>query len=243
MPKSFTDNLLEALTDSRIIEALNKALEPTIRRIVDDVLNVKLAKVEQDIVELQTENTQLKAVNTDVTKRLNDLETFTRRENIIISGLPEGSFAEVASASSGSTTTDMAQESSSVAVEQTVINFCHEKLNINIGHGDISVAHRLKKGSRDTVRPILVRFISRNVRDGIMRAKKALKTSGDPEDKKIFISDHLTNETAMLFFEARKRVRSKHLFSTWTMKGKVYVKMTAAPTEKPKLVTSITDLP
>ena len=74
--------------------------------------------------------------------------------------------------SSDCTITGMVQESSSAAVEQTVINFCHDKLNIDIEHSDISVAHRLKKGNGDTTRPILVRFISRKIHDGIMRARK-----------------------------------------------------------------------
>ena len=121
----------------------------------------------------------------------------------------------------------------SLSVEDTVVEFCRNSLNIDLDPRDISSAQRLRKTGKDTARPIMVRFVSLKVRDRVMRAKKVLRTSTDSHE---FLSDHLTTEASQLFFEARTLVREKKLASAWTMNGRVYYKKTTAADEKPTLL-------
>ena len=147
--------------------------------------------------------------------------------------MPEATFAEAGTRTADVGTQDPIPNGSSQSVEHSVITLCRDKLGIDVLPSDISSAHRIRKGEKDTTRPIIVRFVRTQLRDEIMRAKKKLKSSGS----RIYLSDHLTYSASKLFFEARKLVREKKLESTWTMNGQVLFKRTAAADEKPSLMT------
>jgi len=111
---------------------------------------------------LSTSNADLVDVTSDLTKRLEDLEAYSRRENVIICGLPEGSFVESATRSADLLPSDTAQEGSSAAVENSVIAFCRDKLDIDLQPGDISSAHHMRKGDKDSTRPIIMSILGTN---------------------------------------------------------------------------------
>ncbi len=62
----------------------------------------------------------------------------------------------------------------------------------------------------------------------ICRNKKILKDL--PNDKKIYISEDITKEAAEIHYRARQMVKTKDLWSTFTMDGDIYVK--GQPTER-----------
>ena len=75
------------------------------------------------VVALQVEKEDNKTVQYDLVKHLNDLETYSRRENLIITGLLEGKFAKSGTRSADASPTDPLQEGSSQPFEQTIIAF------------------------------------------------------------------------------------------------------------------------
>ena len=165
------------------------------------------------------------------------LESCTRLDNLIFKGLPEQSFAE--RGTPAATDTDSAAIADShLAVEQTVIAFCRDSLHIDVDKRDISTAHRLKAGPKDSIRPVIVRFTNRRIRDAVFRAKKQLKTLPKP----VYISEHLTKLSADIFYESRKLVRNKKLHSTWSQNGQIYIKVTSDPASRPKLIKSRAEL-
>src|SRR5207248_3851333 len=101
---------------------------------------------------------------------------------------------------------------SNSSVENTVLEFFRNELHVDISPDDISIAHRLRVGARDSVRPVIVRFNNRKARNKVYSAKSQLKNSG----KRIFINEHLTKMNSDIFFEARKLVREKKIFAAWT---------------------------
>ena len=242
------DELIEALLDQRVQEALAANTSGSLALMVEELLNKKLENVLRTCTELKRENAVLKLAlataeksiesivrtNADLCVRLDSQECFSRRENIVIRGLPEVSYAEVGSCSGEGTTRDDIPNGSTFAVEQSVITLCRDKLGINIDLSDISSAHRIKKGERDSVRPVLVRFVCAKTKDLIMRAKKKLKTDGS----RIYISEHLTKSASTCFYNARKLVREKKIASAWSMNGQIFFKKTTASTEKPTLMTA-----
>jgi hypothetical protein len=64
---------------------------------------------------------------------------------------------------------------SHLSVKSTVQQFCMDMLGVEVQEQDISIAHRLKAGKKETTRPIIVRFATRRVRNLVLRAKKKLK--------------------------------------------------------------------
>ena len=123
---------------------------------------------------------------------------------------------------------------------RTVLKFFRDRLKLDMNACDIMIAHRLRKGAKETHRPVIVRLANKTIRDNILRSKKILSETRT-SDERIFVSEHLTRSASNLFFEARKCVRDKKLASAWTMNGKVYCKTN--PDDRPKHIASINDLP
>ena len=165
------------------------------------------------------------------------METYSRLDNLIIKGLPEQSYAERGTQESADADQSLQMESHS-AVESTVISFCRDTLHVDISQGDISTAHRLKKGKKDVFRPVIVKFTNRRSRDTVYRAKKQLKGRPNP----IFISEHLTKFSSDLFYESRKLFREKKVKSSWTQNCQIFVNLSTDPNAKPVPIKCLADL-
>ena len=220
------NDLIEAFKDPMVLELIVKALAPAIAKAVDEALERRFVVLDKSVSELQRETQDLKQQNLQLVERLSSLESYTRLDQLIISGIPETSFAE--RTASSQTATASAQESSLAAIE-AVVSLCNDKLGIPVDIGDISNAHRLKGGPRDIHRPIIVRFVHRQIRNSVYAARKVLRAA----KSNIFISEHLTKEASNLFFEARKLVKEDALFASWTQGGQVFARLTSDPASKP----------
>ena len=270
MPKTLSsctgrmDEFIEALKEPSVIEAIAKALAPFIARSIDESLDAKLAEFKSSLDNIKREAVALKSTVAEVRAqvdgiriensllkkqvqeqglRLEDTEIYSRAHDLIIRGLPEGSYAERATASASEA--DPLPVESHTAVEASILALCNDRLDVTVTPRDISVAHRLKSGKNDAHRPIIVRFASRRMRDEVLRAKKKLFVRTDSSSTNtgtVFISEHLTRGVAALFFDARKLVRENKLGSAWTHKGLVNVKFTKEQNEKPTIVRCLADL-
>ena len=111
-------------------------------------------------------------------------------------------------------------------------------IDVELEENDISTSHRLpmrKKTSSQSKRPeqppaIIVKFISRDKRDELYRARSKLKnlTSADlgyrGTANKLFISESLTRYNKELCgkcLEARRRLGYKFI---WTQQGRIYLR-------------------
>ena len=242
-PPTKLEDFIENLSDKRAQEIILSNISSSIYLMIDELLTKKLDPLVRTCAELKKENvilkqkvetlesaqTEARTLCTSLLNRLEEQETYSRRENVIIRGLAEQSFREAGCASADSTPEDRVPKDSMASVEQTVVMFCRDRLKIDLSPSDISSAHRLKKGAKDTTRPIIVRFVRVSMRDKIMRAKSLLKSGGGG----IYVSEHLTPAASMLFYRARALVRSKKIAAAWTTNGHVFYKRTDSLDEKP----------
>jgi len=183
-PKLKTEDLVEALLDPRVLEALMKALTP-FKTSIETTLDKKLEsfgatlrsiKAENGVLAdkckaLSAENVELKKQIEACSQRVEECERYSRSDNLIFRGLPERSSAEVASAAPSLQDGSTLRESHT-SVEETVSAFIKDTLHVDVLPSDISTAHRIKGGAKDTVRPIIVRLASRRVRNLVFGAKK-----------------------------------------------------------------------
>ena len=188
-PRSLADELIEALQDDRVIQTLGKALSPLISLTVQEAVNKQLEGLSANLRDLKADNVRLKnqceaiaGENTRLLKtvdehrrRLDDIEAYSRSDNIIIRGLPEKSFAERASDAPALADGTPVLRENHESVEGTVLAFLNSTLGVKVDALDVSIAHRLKAGPREKVRPIIVRFANRKIRNDVYRAKKKLK--------------------------------------------------------------------
>ena len=168
-PKIKPDDIIEVFLDHRVVEAIGKALLPAISLIIEEALTVKLGPLLHDVKLIKQENSRLtaavenlksaninlNAANREMSYKLEMLESYQKCDNLIINGLPEGSFAECGSPSTDGTDSDLMKVVSIAAVETIFIRFCDERLGVKLISQDISMAHRLHKGGKDSTRPLI----------------------------------------------------------------------------------------
>ena len=246
-----TDDLIEALLNPRVLEAMTKAMTPITRALEQsltkrlDTIAATLRTMREESAQLADQCKALSAENVELKKRVelnerrvDDLERYSRCDNLIIRGLPEGTSAERASDAPASTDDAATLRNSHKSVEASVLTFIKDALHVNITPADISTAHRLKAGDKDTSRPVIVRFANRRVRNEVYSARMALRNSPSP----VFVSEHLTKSDADLFYEARKLLKDKKIFAAWTQNGLVNVRFSPDPNTKATIVRSRTEL-
>src|SRR6218665_1926140 len=97
------------------------------------------------------------------------------------------------------------------------LNVCRDRLGLNLLDSDISTAHRIRRSGKDASRPIIVRFTSRDTRDSVFRARKALRSSSSHQHSlPIYINEHLTQSNAQIYSVAWKLAKEGKIHSTWT---------------------------
>ena len=96
------------------------------------------------------------------------------------------------------------------------------QLNPPLDHKDIAASHRVGRKVKGTDRHIIVKFATRNVRERVFRARKALKDVNQDKDvgKKIYINEDLTKFRAGLAREASSYKNSGLINDTWSIYGK-----------------------
>lgn len=224
MPPKQVESLIAALSDDKFLEALQGILQPIITLAIDSSLNSLRQELKQrdgQITVLVKENKELKVKLQTQGDYLNQLETYTKQENLIIQGLPLASYAESANAQHSDANDTALEHESSSTTELAVLRLCNEKLGIDITPNDISVCHRLKKSPKMQHPAVIVRFTNLKAREALLNARKKLR---DIPGNRIFVNEHLTKVTSAMFAEARKLVKSKKLQRTWTTHGQVVVK-------------------
>lgn len=221
---AFAEALAAAIKDQRVIDSLYNALMPSIEAAIRAAVDVALADTyirmdnqAKDIAQLTTENSSLR-------RQVDELDAYSRADNIIVYGIQEA-YAEVGASVNasvnGSPTRDVGETSASS--EAAFIKFCDEQLHISILPTEISVAHRMQKSTKGNgPRPMIVRFSTKKARMRVLAAKKQLRSN--PACRNVYINEHLTKSVSLLFEKARGLVRGKKLAGAWSWNGRLYVK-------------------
>ena len=147
--------------------------------------------------ELSVENNRLKEELSAANQRIDALETYSKKSNLIITGIPFASYAESASTQQNQGGVAANLESAEVT-ENAFLKIVNDQLGVNITSSDISLAHRLPKSTKPgSPSAIIVRFTNLKARDRVYRARKALKGY---KDSRIYINEDLSNIYAPVVF-------------------------------------------
>lgn len=233
------------LTTEKLEKILDEKLSPLSEQLKEALamvksLNTKYEKMEETLVVLQEENKELKEEHASLTaqvlssandlksvqKSLNDLEQYTRRDSVEIRGIP------------------LPEESQEEDTNEIVLQLS-QKMGIPLERKDISVSHRIR--SRSLVDPaIIVKFVRREVRERLYRARKRLKSIttanfGFSVEKKIFINESLTPKNKELFKDCLRFKKDNSFKFLWTNAGKIFLRRNA---DSPViLINSSVDIP
>lgn len=248
---SKTEELIEMVQDDRVILAITtrmttdinskietmfkqlaaeflKSLKVTMEEIASDLISSAASSLNQKISELEDKNSSL-------TQRINDLENSTRLDSLIIYGLPEKPLTHDSS-------NDLSLKSANDEIPG-ILSMCRDRLEISLNENDIIYARRITKGSKDTNRPVLVKFATIGVRNRIYATRKSLRTSSSSSyEVRIYINEHLTKTNAHIFAQARKLIREGKIHAAWSSGGYIFIRRTNSLSDKPKKMTSVDDL-
>lgn len=164
-------------------------------------------------------------------RRVDDLEQYSRMDEVIVNGLEtkHRSYARVAASGTGSMEGQDAPAEELQTLEQQLGAFLSAK-NIAINENDISVCHLLPRKHTGAKPAIVVRFVSRKRKDDLLRQARKLKGSG------VYINEHLTKKNADIARQARILRKQSRIQATWTRNGRVLIRLNGSP-EEAKVIT------
>lgn len=213
------EKLLSCLGNASVCDAVQNLLAPVIAKAVEEAIVSIRAERNAEIVELKQE---LK----DTKRQLNEIEQYSRRNCINISGIPE---------KKGEDTDKMVLEVCRIA-------------GAKVEECDIDLSHRIGKPTEGKTRRIIVRFAKVSKRNDMYAARRKLRearaTPGgvitEPALKNIFISENLTRENEYLMFKARRLREKGKLYAVWSDQGRLKTRVSdGAPT---RIFGSVDDL-
>ena len=178
-----------------------------------DKLLVTNQKQESVIKELKAQSTTLKSSNEKEKEKVDALEQYGRRQNLEIVGVPlkEG------------------ENTNEIAIEVA------KMLNVSLTPDQISTSHRLQTRPKPTNSepaaspPIIVRFLSRDVRNQLYANRKLARTANLQEFSlqgamNVYINENLTQSRKKLFWHAKQKAIASNFKFYWTVNGNVYVR-------------------
>jgi precorrin-6B methylase 1 len=204
-----------AAMKSEIEDALkSEAFQQLLQSAIQEALNVAVLKIiepmTKTIAELQEKITSLESQLVRVENMANDNEQYSRRHNVRISGFEEERIEDCIT---------------------KVVQFCNEKLKVDLSDQNIDRAHRVGKPKENRSRAIIVRFKSHKDKIAVLRQRKELKST------RFYVNEDLTSRNQQLLYCARKDC--KNAASAWSRDGKIFVKR--ASDEKIFKIVSMSD--
>lgn len=176
---------------------------------------IKLSKFNELVTRMgkvERENEFLKKQVMDLNSKVNNLEQFTRSNNIEIQNIPEKPNENIIEIIS----------SIGRAIDQPVDSSCFD------------FCSRVPTNIQGRPKNIVVKFISKIRRDDFLAAYKAKRMSNSGLDKsgikvekvseKLYINEHLSNYNKILFKEAREIARKKEYKYVWTQSGNILLR-------------------
>lgn len=172
---------------------------------------------------LQIENREIKRDLSSLRNYCNRLESITRMNNVVISGIPEKSNENV----------------------QDIVVKVADSLGLKISRDQISKVTRFRPRN-GTIKPILVSFVSPTHRNNILisyTTRKVLKGGaiGLSDDVTIRIGEHLSTLKQSLLQKSKKELKSTGLYAfVWSQNGNILIRKTS--TSKILKINSLDDI-
>lgn len=164
-----------------------------------------LAFFNQSVEELEAENKRLKeencalmSKNAALEKRINDMEQYSRKNNIEIKGIP------------------FTKGEDCLAIVQTI----GDKIGCLLTRSDVDIVHRVPSASN--TKHLIARFCSRDKKaEFVSKARKARLQTKDIgfhalESHPVYVNEHLTAENKKLFAMALNRKKEMKWQYLWT---------------------------
>ena len=193
----------EMLSVASLETILNKVFSKFINEIVPMLEYVKNESIENDKVVM--ENIQeVKDDLVDTQIELDKKSQYGRRENIRLHNVPEPNL----------------QPGQREDTNAVVIKILHDAGHTAVKPEDISVSHRIPIRDKAKPKPLIARFVSRDVRNKVMFNKRDIKNHHNTKLNypELFITEDLTPLRQQMSYELRQDENIAHV---WSIDGKI----------------------
>ena len=169
---------------------------------------------------------------TELERRVDDLEQYSRMDDLMISGLAT-THKTYSRAAAGSGVDEEPTLDEQESLENQVIKFLAGR-DMILDPNMISTCHTLPRKEGNTKPLIIMRFANRKAKMELLSQTSKLKRTS------VYLNDHLTKRNAEIARAARILKKQEKIHATWTRSCKIWIK----PTEnaKPIMVRNLDEL-
>ena len=193
---SIKEDISSVKTDLK--DEINNLKDVIIKRLQDEnaTLRDRCSKLEQRLIEFESST--------------NNLEQYGRRNNIVISVIPDS--------------VDINE------LEESVTEILTD-IDVNVTSNDIEACHRIgKKDKRINSTKTIIRFVNRKHAKKALFNKKRLNQNNknysfNTNNNAFFISENLTRMNESLAYQGRKLKRNNHVYACYSRDGVVTIKI------------------
>ena len=196
----YVKGLKTALSDPSVVDILKELIcLPMVKEIEE--LRADLAKKDETILHLQRNVSELEL-------KCDDLEQYSRRNNLRICGLPENP-----------------EEKLLVDLPE----FLNKELKISppVTTNDICRTHRIGPPGQQKPRAVILKLATYQVRERIYGSRAKLKNYS----RQVFVNEDLTKLRSRLLWKGRQMKKAKVIADTWTHDGRVLIKTLKGKTQ------------
>lgn len=197
-------DFLQQMKDE-LLASVNKNIEVLESRLFDrerehDELRERVGtlerKIESQAIDVETLKKEIMKKDEARRKAENEMEQYSRRNNLIISGVEDDD-----------------PDESAEGTAKVVIKMLEENKIYNLSMSHIDIAHRLpsKPGKR---RDIIVKLVSRNTKIDILKNRRNLKGKG------IFINENLSKLNFTVYMCVKRKMKDE-VSQVWTRNGTI----------------------
>lgn len=239
LEKVMTEHISAQTEIVTLLTAKVNTLEARVDTLEDIVRenDAKIEDLEQNIATQEATIHVLRGEKEATEVRVNDLEQYSKRDNLVIDGLKfyvpyAVACREPLNGNHDDSEDDRLTPRDRDIMADNFVSFVQDCLEITMSTNDIVDIHVLTSksnrknpasslsGRKVSNARTIVRFNNRRMRDRILvAARKLLKKKG----KQIFVNEHLTKINSDIFKAARDAKRAGSIKNTWTKNCKIFI--------------------
>lgn len=187
----------------------------------------KILELTEEIKKLRIENIEKDKRINELEKRVDDLEQYTRMNDVIVTGLkikPRSYASALAGERNGEP-----DEGTFSSTEQQVVDYLKGK-GITVREDQVEACHPLPRRRDTDIPAVILRFANRKYKNELLKQGRLLKGTN------VYINEHLTRRNGEIARKARYLKKQKKIQGTWVRNGKIYIKTNGTPEEAKVMV-------
>lgn len=216
--KTFKSDMTEL---SSSVQFVSDALDTSNKLMTD--IREELTNLKKENKELREHSTILSTEVRDLKERLRNLEQYTRKNNVEVSGIPE---------TAGENVLDIVSDMGAV-------------LGVEINEHQVNAAHRVPSYKKDRTPSIVIQFNTRVTKDTLLAKFREMKTLSAHQvnpvfpQQKVYVNEHLSPENKVFLARLKQKCKEVGYTYAWCRDGKFFVRRETG--ENSKKISSYDD--